>query len=261
MTTASTPAKMVHGPDFYPSPLAEIAWALLTALLWVVLACWRVATLPAHIAVRASKYIQRALLSPSSSSALDIANNPASAMAFSAQDPCDAFVPVHHCHSDGGGLAASKRTVRFDADFTADVLVMGPPAPSALLLLPGNPGVVEFYREYLSGIQQRVGSSLQCIAIGHAAHGRACGDGSFHNLDAQVAHQTRAVRLFLQQHPETTRVILAGHSIGAHLCLEVTKALSSAGDRIVGIFALFPTIHHIGAMRVVSGGTKLASHV
>eukprot|EP00053_Salpingoeca_punica_P024068 m.12226 g.12226 ORF g.12226 m.12226 type:complete len:254 (-) comp6175_c0_seq1:1746-2507(-) len=45
--------------------------------------------------------------------------------------------------------------------------------------------------------------------------------------------------------PSTTKVVLAGHSIGSHICLEMLRRLPEG--LVLQTFLLFPTIHHIGS--------------
>lgn len=217
---------MVQGPDFYPNPVARAAWSVLAALLWIAIAAWRIFTLPIHI----------------------LANAVSSKEQGGHPRPVAVITDAESLFASRGQRGSVPQTVtaRFDGGYTANVLLVGPPAAAAVVLLPGNPGCVTFYQEYLADIHARLGGAAQCVAIGHASHGRTCRDGNCHNLESQIHHHCGAVDLYLRQHPDVSQVILVGHSIGAHLCLEVAKRLPQGHGRVVGIFALFPTIHHIG---------------
>ena len=74
----------------------------------------------------------------------------------------------------------------------------------------------------------------------------ARGEGT--SLAEQVRHKVQVVDAIRAMYPkqqgqESVKLVLVGHSIGSHICLEMLKARPDAID---GIHMLFPTIAHIG---------------
>jgi pimeloyl-ACP methyl ester carboxylesterase len=52
--------------------------------------------------------------------------------------------------------------------------------------------------------------------------------------------------LLTEVHPDT-RFVLAGHSVGAHICLELMRRVPALSERCDRALLLFPTIMHIGS--------------
>ncbi|KAJ7071199.1 hypothetical protein C8F01DRAFT_1109516 [Mycena amicta] len=107
-----------------------------------------------------------------------------------------------------------------------------------LVFIPGNPGLLEFYSTFLSGLRQR-NPRLAIFAHAHLAHtpGYYCKD---HSLAAQVQSAIEALDAIRKS--TQAKVILAGHSVGAWISLQVLKARP---DDICQVQLLFPTITHI----------------
>ncbi|TKA57669.1 hypothetical protein B0A53_00818 [Rhodotorula sp. CCFEE 5036] len=145
----------------------------------------------------------------------------------------------------------------------ADVLLLDQPAlaePTKLVILmaPGNPGLVSYYRDFLPSIRDALPADLKgqtvIHAIGHLGHTpnatsaerRGFKPNAQPTLEDQVADKVA----YLDELAETYRfgeegapkLILLGHSIGAWIGLQMLKerpALVSA------VHALFPTISHM----------------
>jgi len=141
---------------------------------------------------------------------------------------------------------------------------------TVLLFVPGNPGLVDFYIPYLSALQRRYGSpasnqkalKLTIIAKAHCGHSPALfASGRIQNLretrtslHAQidsVAQIYDAIRQYYSPSstdsvhdsgPRRTRIILAGHSVGAWIALQLLKRRPD----VDALFLLFPTISNIG---------------
>lgn len=93
-----------------------------------------------------------------------------------------------------------------------------------IVVLPGNPGLSSFYVPYIEalhrGLESR-GCSAKVTAITHKGLGGVT-DGKIFNLQQQIEHKLA----FLEEHVAFGQgpVVLIGHSIGAHMALQVAHA-------------------------------------
>ncbi|KAI9179002.1 hypothetical protein H9P43_005664 [Blastocladiella emersonii ATCC 22665] len=126
-------------------------------------------------------------------------------------------------------------------------------AREVLVMVPGNPGVVEFYREFLDHVHadhaSAHGGGLDIYAVqhlGHSAHAHLTSRAW--SLSDQVAHKMHFIDSIVRAYPAGTRVHLAGHSVGAYIVLQVLKI---RGDRLRAtaslgrVLMLFPTVMEI----------------
>uniref|UniRef100_A0A3Q2D5W3 Lipid droplet-associated hydrolase n=1 Tax=Cyprinodon variegatus TaxID=28743 RepID=A0A3Q2D5W3_CYPVA len=143
------------------------------------------------------------------------------------------------------------------------------------LIIPGNPGMVEFYRSFMQTLHSLLG--LPVWAVSHAGHcappdsmdiveGRTsfsfrlssqlrpenqvvspCGSDAsaaakrdVFGLDGQVQHKLA----FLHQHvPRGTALVLVGHSIGCYMILEMMRRDPEL--KVLKAVLLFPTIERM----------------
>lgn len=118
-----------------------------------------------------------------------------------------------------------------------------------LIVIPGNPGIPDFYAEYMKTVSQASKGivDVRCVAhLGHTSYGK--NKGRVFNLEEQVAHKVGYVNQVLKDHP-TSKIALAGHSVGAYICLRILEALDKKDSetRVVRTLLLFPTISDIGS--------------
>ncbi|GAA5861136.1 hypothetical protein JCM3774_002202 [Rhodotorula dairenensis] len=145
----------------------------------------------------------------------------------------------------------------------ADVLVLDQPAPGeptklVILMLPGNPGLVSYYREFLPLIRDALPADLKgqtvIHAIGHLGHTPSATSaerrGFKPNAQATLEDQVADKVAYVDELAETYRfgeedapkLVLLGHSIGAWIGLQVLKERPSL---VTSVHALFPTISHM----------------
>ncbi|KAM4540763.1 lipid droplet-associated hydrolase isoform 1-T2 [Fundulus diaphanus] len=118
------------------------------------------------------------------------------------------------------------------------------------LIIPGNPGVVGFYKSFMQTLHGVLGHPVW--AVSHAGHCAPPGsmdmveDASAavkrdaFGLNAQIQHKL----IFLQQHvPQGTSLVLVGHSIGCYMILEMMKR--EPGLKVLKAVMLFPTIERM----------------
>ncbi|KAJ8287534.1 hypothetical protein COCON_G00001930 [Conger conger] len=122
------------------------------------------------------------------------------------------------------------------------------------LLIPGNPGLVGFYRTFMQTIHEAFGRRHPVWAVSHAGHCvppdsmRTTADcprmqiDDVFGLNGQVEHKLA----FLREHvPRDAKLVLIGHSIGCYIILEMMKRDPEL--QVVKSVLLFPTIERMAA--------------
>jgi len=126
----------------------------------------------------------------------------------------------------------------------------------ALLFIPGNPGVCEYYAEFLSHLHALLCGRCVILCKGSPGHdetrqappptGRYAWLGrtwTYYGVPDQVASQRLALEELRAELPTGAPIVLAGHSMGAYVA---TQLLCQHADDVQGMQLLFPTISHIG---------------
>ncbi|XP_057715329.1 lipid droplet-associated hydrolase isoform X2 [Corythoichthys intestinalis] len=121
-----------------------------------------------------------------------------------------------------------------------------------VLIIPGNPGVVGFYRTFIQSLYTIFGCQYPVWAVSHAGHcmppasmDMVEDDSSTAELDTfglngQIEHKLA----FLRKHvPKKTSLILVGHSIGCYIILEIMRR--DPNLKILKGVMLFPTIERM----------------
>nr|XP_029543758.1 lipid droplet-associated hydrolase [Oncorhynchus nerka] len=122
------------------------------------------------------------------------------------------------------------------------------------LIIPGNPGVVGFYKTFMQTLHQTLGRLYPVWAVSHAGHcvppdtmdmiedPTVMAAGDVFGLNGQIEHKLA----FLTEHvPRDSRLVLVGHSIGCYLILEMMKRDPEL--QVVKSVMLFPTIERMAA--------------
>jgi pimeloyl-ACP methyl ester carboxylesterase len=103
-----------------------------------------------------------------------------------------------------------------------------------VLVLPGNPGVAQYYGDFCTSLQAELGGGALVHALGLLGHTTAAPKEAplrTYLLDEQEQHVLAA--LDAQPGP----VLLVGHSIGAYLAL---RALQARPACVLGVVGLYP---------------------
>ncbi|GAA5909021.1 hypothetical protein JCM6882_004970 [Rhodosporidiobolus microsporus] len=126
-----------------------------------------------------------------------------------------------------------------------------------LVFIPGNPGLVSYYRFFLTSLRAALPSPLrestEMYALGHLGHSTSPGAGGKGfkpqeqaSLEEQVEDKIRFVDELKKQHAfgeeGGAKVVLLGHSIGAWVGLQILKTRPTL---IHALHMLFPTISHM----------------
>lgn len=143
----------------------------------------------------------------------------------------------------------------------------GSEPPTYLLFLPGNPGLIEYYRTFLSTLSALLDRRIDILGVSHAGfHTRQtaarAGAPGYWTLSEQITQKVQIVEWLGRRcgssdgdrdedgDGERARVIIAGHSVGAFMALEVLRVLgeqrkqrgSDQGVSVIGGILLFPTV-------------------
>ena len=137
-------------------------------------------------------------------------------------------------------MPASVETVRIKG-IPTNVLRSDAERPQALVLVvPGNPGIARVYQPFVERLAVLGRGQLSVAVAAHAGHtpGHRA-DGGFFNLAYQLAHH----QAFLASLPDSPKIHVVGHSIGAWLALHLFDALPATrrGQAVL----LFPTIERM----------------
>ncbi|KAM9466538.1 lipid droplet-associated hydrolase [Clarias gariepinus] len=122
------------------------------------------------------------------------------------------------------------------------------------LIIPGNPGVVGFYKSFMWTLYQAFKQRYPVWAVSHAGHcappdtmdmvqdaSKAESEDVF-GLNGQIEHKLG----FLLEHvPRDTHLVLIGHSIGCYIILEMMKRDPEL--KVVKSVLLFPTIERMAS--------------
>ncbi|KAF9403733.1 hypothetical protein BGX21_011134 [Mortierella sp. AD011] len=133
------------------------------------------------------------------------------------------------------------------------------PCHTVLFMIPGNPGLIDYYIPFLQTVHDTCQEKIDIFGachLGHSGGSHITDPSRMYSLDEQVASKIAIVDRLREMYPAGTRFILAGHSMGSWLALQVLKARPSHG--IERVFELFPTIHRIadtpnGLLRSIVG--------
>ncbi|XP_051149611.1 uncharacterized protein LOC127264199 [Andrographis paniculata] len=105
-----------------------------------------------------------------------------------------------------------------------------------IVFVPGNPGVVSFYADFLDWLFEFLGGTASITAVGHISHsGKDSESGRLFSLQEQIDHKISFVDNELKD--VDVPVVLIGHSIGAHICLEMFRR---SQEKVAYCICLYP---------------------
>ncbi|CAI2164598.1 16090_t:CDS:2 [Funneliformis geosporum] len=120
-----------------------------------------------------------------------------------------------------------------------------------LFVVPGNPGVIDYYFEFLNTIHHELGKKIDIVGVSMLGHSHGPHNPSLKNLYSlqdQIDHKIQCVdklrsQFTSQEDGKQPKFIICGHSIGAYVGSQVLKARPNHG--IENIYALFPTLQNM----------------
>ncbi|XP_070391884.1 lipid droplet-associated hydrolase-like isoform X3 [Dermacentor albipictus] len=127
---------------------------------------------------------------------------------------------------------------------------LGPNCQEPLLIcIPGNPGIVEYYEDFLTEVYDHFDGRLHVCGLSHAGHDEVVTKHlapspkehwHLYGLYGQVRHKVEFVRSWVTGN---RAIFLAGHSIGAYMILQVLEELKELN--VKRSFLLFPVIERL----------------
>ncbi|XP_012074355.1 lipid droplet-associated hydrolase isoform X1 [Jatropha curcas] len=105
-----------------------------------------------------------------------------------------------------------------------------------VLFIPGNPGVIAFYKDFLEALFELLDGVASITAIGHISHTkRDWENGRLFSMQDQIDHKIDFIRQELRN--SEVPIILVGHSIGSYISIETLKRLQ---EKVIYCIALYP---------------------
>lgn len=118
------------------------------------------------------------------------------------------------------------------------------------LIIPGNPGIPEFYEQFMEQLYKITGWTIPVWTLGHAGHvsvpdvpdklAEEKASYTTCTLDGQIKHKLTFINKFV---PKDVKLIFIGHSIGCYMILKLLDELDS--HHVLRCFMLFPTIERM----------------
>lgn len=138
-----------------------------------------------------------------------------------------------------------------------------------LIFLPGNPGIIDLYIEFLTEIHNKTNKTIWII--GHAGHERFSDDWNYlqennhgYTLQGQINHKVLRTYIFIilinlinfnfqitfieKYVPQNVTITLCGYSMGTYISLKILQ-VPSIKSRITKSYLLFPAIEHLAESR------------
>ncbi|KAM7315833.1 lipid droplet-associated hydrolase isoform X1 [Ixodes scapularis] len=123
------------------------------------------------------------------------------------------------------------------------------PSRPVVLVIPGNPGSIEFYSEFMREIYEAHRGQLLVWGVSHAGHvappksmelPNVEENPTLYSCDGQIGHKLCFIEQFI---PSGTPIVLVGHSIGCHMVLEILKRAPDLN--VKKAILLFPAIESL----------------
>ncbi|KAL1115926.1 hypothetical protein AAG570_005421 [Ranatra chinensis] len=119
---------------------------------------------------------------------------------------------------------------------------------SVVLCITGNPGVVDFYKTFLSSLQPHVNAPVWVINFAGCEIPEDVGslpslkqNSHLYNLAGQVEHKYSFIRQYV---PQDKKLFIIGHSVGGKIIVELLKR-EDVRSQLAKAYLMFPTLEHI----------------
>ncbi|KAL5538156.1 hypothetical protein UlMin_042808 [Ulmus minor] len=104
-----------------------------------------------------------------------------------------------------------------------------------VLVIPGNPGVASFYKDFVESLYELLGGSVSVTAVGNISHSEKNWEhGRLFSLQEQIGHKIDFINQELQN--IAVPILLVGHSIGAYISLEIFKRSPKKVMYCIGLY-------------------------
>ncbi|XP_050380649.1 uncharacterized protein LOC126797927 isoform X1 [Argentina anserina] len=139
------------------------------------------------------------------------------------------------------------------SSYTAEVMEIQADNPTLhVLFIPGNPGVVPFYKDFVEALYEFLGEKASVTAIGHISQTQKNWEhGKLFSLQDQIDHKTDFIKQELQNIAVPLLLALScccvlcelihdllqvGHSIGSYISMEMFKMSPEKVTYCVGLY-------------------------
>ncbi|XP_009372564.1 lipid droplet-associated hydrolase isoform X5 [Pyrus x bretschneideri] len=122
------------------------------------------------------------------------------------------------------------------SSFTTEILEIPADNPALhVLVIPGNPGVVSFYKDFVESLYELLGGTASVTAVGHISHTKKNWEhGRLFSLQEQIDHKMDFIKQELQNNE--VPILLVGHSIGSYISLEMFQKSPEKVTFCVGLY-------------------------
>ncbi|KAH1258841.1 Lipid droplet-associated hydrolase [Glycine max] len=157
---------------------------------------------------------------------------------------------------DNNLLAKPRRRANFRlcnvSCYTSEVLEIQSDAPTLhVLFVPGNPGVILFYKDFVEFLYELLEGTASVTAIGHVSHSRKnLEHGRMFSLQEQIDHKIDFIREELEN--VEIPILLVGHSIGSYISIEMFKKSPEKVKYCIGLYP-FLTLNPHSTTQLVIG--------
>lgn len=120
-----------------------------------------------------------------------------------------------------------------------------------ILIIPGNPGIPDFYRKFCKHLFANLEEDIPIITLSHCGHDdnplipELEGSEEYFDLQGQIEHKKEFIRKYLS---EDCKVILIGHSVGAYIILKMMED-NEINEKVEKSFLLFPVFEKMDETR------------
>ncbi|XVF07571.1 hypothetical protein REPUB_Repub06bG0150900 [Reevesia pubescens] len=102
-----------------------------------------------------------------------------------------------------------------------------------VVFVPGNPGIITFYKEFVESLYELLGGSASVSAVGSAGQTEKNWDhGKLYSLQEQIDHKIE----FIKEQNIEVPLVLVGHSIGSYISLEMLRRLPKKAVYCIGLY-------------------------
>ncbi|KAJ2826194.1 hypothetical protein IWW50_002490, partial [Coemansia erecta] len=126
-------------------------------------------------------------------------------------------------------------------------------ARGVMLMIPGNPGLADFYIDFLKSIHDRFIDDLDIICVSHLGHTRFADNHGIvyrntklYDFQEQISNLIDTFDAIDNQYASVVprpKMFLCAHSTGCYFAQKICECRS---DRVQRVFSLFPAIGNLG---------------
>ncbi|VVA15427.1 PREDICTED: lipid droplet-associated [Prunus dulcis] len=122
------------------------------------------------------------------------------------------------------------------SSYTTEILEIRADDPTLhVVVIPGNPGIVLFYKEFLESLYELLGGTASVTAVGHISQTKKSWEhGRLFSLQEQINHKMDVIKQELQNNE--VPILLVGHSIGSYISVEMFKRSPEKVKYCIGLY-------------------------